>query len=113
MPPGWRLNCVCLYPAPGHKPARERPLALTPPDGYNISSTCEGCSFPTYNQARKTWCCAVEDVTANPNCYLVEVPREGPDNKKITILGKPNEEVHESHLHNDYDVFCVCLTKLS
>jgi hypothetical protein len=53
------------------------------------------------------------NADANPGGFLVEVPREGKNNKQIHILAGPgrNQDIHESHLHKNLDVFCVCLKK--
>ncbi len=114
LPPGWKVICLCMYPDPAAKAPPPTALALTPPDGYTISTRCEGeCGFPVYNTAKETWTCPASNMNthADPNCYLVQLPRQGANKDKIEIVGKPGEEVHRSHLNDDDDVFCICLHK--
>jgi hypothetical protein len=112
MPPGWHTMCLCLHEDKDAKPPPPPPLDLTPPTGYALSTACGDCGTPTYDPVKRAWSCININANADPGCYLVEVPREGPHSKQIHILagpGKHNHDIHESHLHKNWDVFCVCL----
>jgi len=112
LPPGWSIACVCLHENKDAKPPPPPPHQLTPPAGYSLSTACGDCGRPTYNATNRTWSCVNLAANANPGCFLVEVPRTGKHDKQIHLLagpGLPNQDIHESHLHKDWDVFCICL----
>jgi hypothetical protein len=114
MPPGWYTMCLCLSEDKDAKAPPPPAPDLTPPQGYVLSTACGDCGMPSYDATKRTWTCFNSDANANPGCFLVEVPRHGKDHTQIHILAGPgtgNIDIHESHLHTNWDVFCICLKK--
>lgn len=106
MPPGWHTMCLCLHEDKDANAPPPPKLELTAPPGCTISDKCGDCGMPSFDRTKRTWSCVNLDAHADPGCFLVEVPREGKYNKQLHILAGPgrNQDIHESHLHSDWDV---------